>query len=351
MMKKDDFIISKVIKNVGLIYFNRPNKINAINLKMVKDMRSILEKWEEDDEIRAVLFDSLSDKGFCSGGDLVHLYNDFIIDDECQDKAELFFEEFDLDKYVASYKKPIISYWKGIVMGGGVGISINSDFIICDESVKWAMPETALGFVPDVGVGKFISNLPQALGQYIGLCGGRLGSPDLIRQGLAHAYIDSKDYEKIREKFFDLSENYEGNELIEKLREETEKYKKEVHETFLEKNAHKIEKYFSGESLVEIYKKLEDNKEDEFARDILKDLRGKSQFMLVLQFEKYFFGKDLTYYETVDLDLKILKFALEIGEMEEGIRSKMIDKDNNPNWIYKSLDEVNIEEVRKLLTK
>ena len=351
MMKKDDFIISKVIKNVGIIYFNRPKKINAINLKMVKDIRNILEKWEKDDGIRAILFESKSSKGFCSGGDLVHLYNDFIINDECQDKDELFVKEFDLDKYVASYKKPIVSYWKGIVMGGGIGISINSDFIICDETVKWAMPETSLGFVPDVGVGKFISSLPQALGQYLGLCGGSLASPDLIKHGLAHVYIDSKDYEKIREKFFELSENYEGNELIGKLREEAEKYKKEIHETLVEKNADKIEKYFSGETLAEIYEKLEDNKEDEFASDILKDLRSKSQFMLALQFEKYFIGKDLTYVETVDLDQKILKYSLEVGEMQEGIRYKMIDKDNNPDWKYKSLDEVKIEEVKKLLER
>lgn len=348
-MKKDDFIISKVIKNVGIIYFNRPDKINAINLKMVKDIRNILEKWEKDDGIRAILFESLSDKGFCSGGDLVHLYEDFIINDECQDKDELFVKEFSLDKYVASYKKPIVSYWKGIVMGGGIGISINSDFIISDESVKWAMPETDLGFVPDVGVGKFISSLPQALGQYVGLCGGRLASSDLIKYGLAHVYVDSKDYEKIREKFFELSENFRDHELINKLREEAEKHKKEIHETLVEKHADKIEKYFCKDSLEEIYRILEDNKEDEFASDILKDLRGKSQFMLALQFEKYFIGKDLTYAETVDLDQKILKYSLEVGEMEEGIRSKMIDKDNNPDWKYKRLDEVKIEEVKKLL--
>ena len=348
-MKKDDFIIIKVIKNVGIIYFNRPKKINAINLKMVKDIRNILEKWEKDDGIRAILFESKSSKGFCSGGDLVHLYNDFIINDECQDKDELFVKEFDLDKYVASYKKPIVSYWKGIVMGGGIGISINSDFIICDESVKWAMPETSLGFVPDVGVGKFISSLPQALGQYLGLCGERLESPDLIKHGLAHAYVDSKDYEELREKFFELSESYRGNELIEKLREEAEKYKRETHETLVEKNADKIEKYFCKDSLAEIYKILEENQEDEFALDILKNLRGKSQFILALQFEKYFIGKDLTYAEIVDLDLKILKYALEVGEMKEGIRSKMIDKDNKPDWKHKSLDEVKIEEVKNLL--
>ncbi|WP_019139419.1 enoyl-CoA hydratase/isomerase family protein [Peptoniphilus timonensis] len=348
-MKKDDLIVEKVVKNVGLIYFNRPDKINALNLKMVRDISKILKKWEEDDNIKAVLLDSKSHKGFCSGGDLVHLYKDFIINDDCNDKDELFVEEFELDKYVETYKKPIVSYWKGIVMGGGVGISINSDFIICDETVKWAMPETDLGFVPDVGVGKFISSLPQSLGQYVGLCGGLLESPDLIKHGLANLYIDSKDYEKIREKFFELSETYSSHELIEKLREEAEKYKKESHETFVWKNRDKIEKYFCEDSLGEIYKILEENREDEFARDILKDLKSKSQFSLDLQFEKYFVGKNLSYPETVDLDLKILKYCLKMGEMEEGIRSKMIDKDNDPDWKYKNLEDVKDKDIKKLL--
>lgn len=234
-------------------------------------------------------------------------------------------------------------------MGGGVGISINSDLILCDETVKWAMPETDLGFVPDVGVGKYISSLPQDLGQYVGLCGELLESPDLIKHGLAHVYIDSKDYEKIREKFLDLSEKYSGQGLIDKLREEAEKYKKEGHETFVEKNKDKIEKYFSKDSLEEIYKFLEENQDDDFARYILKDLEGKSQFSLAVQFKKYFVGKNLTYSEMVDLDLKILRYSLEIGEMEEGIRSKMIDKDNEPDWKYKNLEDVKDEDIKKLL--
>ena len=99
----------------------------------------------------------------------------------------------------------------------------------------------------------------------------------------------------------------------------------------------------------EIYKLLEEKQDDDFVRDILKELKGKSQFSLALQFEKYFVGKNLTYPEMVDLDLKILRYSLEIGEMEEGIRSKMIDKDNDPDWKYKKLEDVKDEDIKKLL--
>lgn len=204
-----ELVISKVINKLGVIYFNRPEKLNALNFEMIIKIREILEKWEDDDNIRAVLFDSLNEKAFCAGGDLKDLYNNYINNDSCQKKDEFFATEFELDKYIASYKKPIISNWRGIVMGGGLGLSINSDYIICHDSVNWAMPETGLGFVPDVGVGKFISKLPRALGHYVGLLGRSLEASDLIKYDFAHVYINSEDYEKIIEKLFEFSEIYE----------------------------------------------------------------------------------------------------------------------------------------------
>lgn len=344
-----DFIIPKVIKNLGVIYLNNPRKLNALNFEMIKKIREILEKWEGDENIKAVLFDSLTDKAFCSGGDLKDLYNNFINKDSCKRKDEFFATEFELDKYIASYKKPLISHWRGIVMGGGIGLSINSDYIISEESVNWAMPETSLGFVPDVGVCNYISRLPKALGHFVGILGRSLEASDLVKYNFSHVYIDSKDYEKLIEKLIDLSEIYEGEELIEKLKIEGEKYNLPVKETFVDKNYDKIEKYFNKDSLEEIYKSLEENLEDEFAREIYDDLKSRSQFMLQVQFEKYFLCKNLTYHETVDLDLKVLNYALEIGEMEKGIKSKVIDKDYQPKWREMSLEDVEIEEVKKLL--
>lgn len=344
-----ELVISKVINKLGVIYLNRPEKLNALNFEMIIKIREILEKWEDDDKIRAVLFDSLSERAFCAGGDLKDLYNNYINNDSCQKKDEFFATEFELDKYIASYKKPIISNWRGIVMGGGLGLSINSDYIICHDSVNWAMPETGLGFVPDVGVGKFISKLPRALGHYVGLLGRSLEASDLIKYDFAHVYINSEDYEKLIEKLIDLSEIYEGEELIEKLKIYGEKYNLPLKETFVDKNFDKIEKYFNKDSLEEIYRALEENLEDEFAREIYDDLKSRSQFMLKLQFEKYFLCKNLTYHETVDLDLKILNYAVKTGDMKEGIRSRVIDKDYLPKWSVASLDHVDMEEVKKLL--
>ena len=342
-------IKEKIVENIGIIYLDKKEVINALNLEMVKDIEKTLKKWEDDDKIKAVLFDSLCRKGFCAGGDLKEIYNDYLLNESCQNKDEFYEEEFILDKYVKNYKKPVISHYFGIVMGGGIGLSINSDFIIADESVNWAMPETRLGFVPDVGVCKHLSKLPQALGQYLGLCGESLGTKDLISYNLAYLSIKSDDYEKVLNLLFDLSQNYEGKKLIKEFKKQSEKFKNTEKNSKISKDLEKIEKYFSKSSIEEIFNNLEENKEkDEFAKNTLENLYEKSPFMLKVQFEKYFVCKNLSKDEVFDLDLKILKYSRKNGLMEEGIRSLIIDKEK-ANWKEKSVKEVSDEKVKKLL--
>lgn len=259
-------IREKIIENVGIIYLDRPEIINSLNMEMVKDIEKILKKWEDDKKIKAILFDSLCKKGFCAGGDLKAIYYDYLLNDKCKNKDEFYEEEFVLDRYVKDYKKPIISHYFGIVMGGGIGLTVNSDFIIADESVNWAMPETRLGFVPDVGVCKHISKLPQALGQYLGLCGESLSSSDLIKYDLADIYVKSENYDKVLNILFSLSKKYDGEKLIEELKKQTQKYKVQDSNSKISKNKEKIEKYFSHSSIEEIIKSLEENKDDDFAK-------------------------------------------------------------------------------------
>lgn len=342
-------IKEKIVENIGIIYLDKKEVINALNLEMVKDIEKILKKCENNDKIKAVLFDSLCQKGFCAGGDLKEIYNEYLLNESCQNKDEFYEEEFILDKYVKNYKKPVISHYFGIVMGGGIGLSINSDFIIADESVNWAMPETRLGFVPDVGVCKHISKLPQALGQYLGLCGESLGSSDLIKYDLIDLYIKSEDYDELLKILFDLSKKYGGEKLIEEFRKESEKFKNSYDSSKISKNLGKIEKYFSKPSIEEIFETLEENKaKDEFAKNTLEILYEKSPFMLKVQFEKYFACKNLSQDEVFDLDLKILKYSRKNGLMEEGIRSLIIDKEK-ANWKEKSVKEVPDEKVKELL--
>lgn len=259
-----------------------------------------------------------------------------------------FREEFALDKYIMTYPKPIISHWFGVTMGGGIGLSIHSDLIIADETVNWAMPETSLGFAPDVAVGYFISQLPQALGQYVGLLGARLYPDDLINYGLCHVLIDSKDYGEVINRL--MAFDTDSDNFIEEFKEAISNLATKPKETENSKNMDKIQKHFSKDSVQEIKKSLEEAAgECEFAKNTLEILNKRDPFMLEVQFKKYFLGKKLTKQETIDLDLEIIRHGLKTGAIQEGIKSVLIDKDKNPTWPTKSLEEVDYAEVDRLL--
>lgn len=342
-------MIKKEIKeNIGLILLDRPKQLNAINYIMLDQIKDALDEFKDDESIKAVLIDSKASKGFCAGGDLKEIYEEYLLNDKKKEKDEFFKKEFDLDSFIKKYPKPVISHWYGVVMGGGNGLTINSDLIIADETVNWAMPETGLGFTPDVGMGKYISKLPQALGQYVGLCGVSLESSDLKREGLAHILIDSKDYEKILKTLFDLSKEYKGEKLIQKFKEKIGSFSKDTKITETYKHKEKIKEHFSKESFEDIVKSLEKDDSD-FAKKTLENLKARDPFMLTVQFEKYFLCKDLSYDEVLELDLKIINYAIKKGSLKEGIRTQMIDKEDAPSWPVDSLDNIDINEVKDLL--
>ena len=340
-------MIQTEVKNkIGIIYLDRPEALNALNRHMIAEIEKALKSWEKDPEIKTILFDSKAEKGLCAGGDLKEIYVDYLKNDEADDKDIFFKEEFALDKYIMTYPKPIISHWFKVTMGGGIGLTIHSDLIIADETVNWAMPETSLGFAPDVAVGFFISQLPRALGQYVGLLGARLYPDDLLRYGFCHVLIDSKDYSDVISRLMAFDTDSEN--FIERFKEEISDLAKNPKETENTKNLEEIEKHFSKDSVLEIKESLEASYTD-FAKESLAVLNNRDPFALVVQFKKYFVGKKLTKQETIDLDLEIIKYGRKSGALEEGIRAVLIDKDKNPKWPTKSLEDVDQTEVDRLL--
>lgn len=340
-------MIKTDIKNkIGIIYLDRPKAINALNCQMIEEIDSALRDFEKNPEVRAILFDSKVQRGFSAGGDLKEIYYDFIKNEDSPKKDKFFHEEYELNKYIQTYPKPTIAHWYGITMGGGIGLTIHSDLTIADETVNWAMPETSLGFVPDVSVGYYISRLPQAIGQYIGLTGARLYPDDLVRLGLADILIDAKDYEKVLEKLFDL--DTDKPDFIGDFKKEIEIFVKKPGLTANTKNKEKIEKYFAKDELLGIINALEEDQADDFARENLEILKIRDPFMTVAQFEKYFIGKKLNREETIDIDLKIVNRGLASGEIEEGIRTVMIDRGDKPSWPEKTIEDVDKKEVENL---
>ena len=247
--------------NTGIITLNRPKALNALNIDMAKIFSEKLQEWNENVNIQRVLLIG-EGKHFCAGGDVKSLY---LTKNENNFKEEFFRIEYKLNYLISQFKKEYLSIWNGVVMGGGVGLSIYGDHRMATDNTKFAMPETSIGFFPDVGASYFLSNLPKNVGKFIGLTGQILEVNDLIYLGLATDYFKIENLELLKNNYINsgelIRENFEVN-----------------NDTELIKNIELINLKFEG-NLNEIISNLENNK-SQFSSKILDIIYKKCPMSL-----------------------------------------------------------------------
>lgn len=344
-------IIKEVNNNIGLLTLNRPNKLNSLNYEMLSELEIIIDKWKNDKDIKLMILEGAGEKAFCAGGDVLGLLNDYILNPMVQDKMQLFTKEFEVDLAIQYRPFPVVTHWKGVTMGGGIGFSIGSDIILADETVKWAMPETSLGFMPDVGMGYYFSRMDKPLSLHISLTGRIISGADAVKLGFATHYIDSKDYPSIRGQILscDFSEmSYE--DIVNKIKEIIEPFKQPLPETDLDRDMENINNFYNKNTLDEIFQGLEESDSD-FAKKELETLKEKCPMALAIQFDKYFRGKEWGKAETFKKDFLLIKEMLDMGNLEEGITTTMVEKDRKPKWNPPTLEDVDWYRIKVIMTE
>lgn len=158
---------------LGFITLNRPKALNALTLTMIMALQKQLSIWKEDYSIKAVVVQAVPGNAFCAGGDIRWLYNAGRSKDS--EQMQFFWHEYRLNHFIHHFGKPYISLLDGITMGGGVGISLHGSHPVASERFVFAMPETGIGFFPDIGASYLLNRCPGFLGVYLGLTGNKLG--------------------------------------------------------------------------------------------------------------------------------------------------------------------------------
>ena len=176
-------VLVEVRNQVGHLILNRPSGLNALSLEMIRVIEERLNAWETDDGIHAVVLRANGEKAFCAGGDIRALYDSYRADGELH--RIYFEEEFALDRHLHDYRKPVLALMDGYVLGGGMGLAQGASIRVISERVRMAMPETAIGYFPDVGASYFLSQLPHNVGLYMGLTGNQINAADALALGLA----------------------------------------------------------------------------------------------------------------------------------------------------------------------
>ncbi len=166
-MQAEPTVIARRDGRVGRIVLNRPQALNALDLAMIRACAQALEGWRDEPQVHAVVIEGAGDRAFCAGGDIRAL-RQYELDGE-HHKAETFFrEEYELNLMIATYPKPYIALIDGICMGGGIGVSVHAPYRVATEHAAFAMPETAIGFFPDIGATFFLPRLPGEIGPILG---------------------------------------------------------------------------------------------------------------------------------------------------------------------------------------
>lgn len=315
------YITAEKIGRAGIIGLDRPRAMNALDLSMVKDIAAALDKFEADQDIERIILRSNHDRAFCAGGDLRRICN--LTSAGFYNEAEHFFQtEYALNLRIASYPKPYVSLIDGMCMGGGLGLSMHGKYRIASEHAVFAMPETSIGFIPDVGGSYFLPKMPYRAGYWMGLTGARVQNFDAHALGLSSHMSHSSTFAEI----FDTLCHSKGS-----TDQVLEKYCGVLGYQTSVLNLVSSIQCFEQPTLCSISDRLANAKSPE-AKHALSALRNASPRSLQETITLLRRGVGATLQTCLTREFKAVQRAIRHPDLAEGVRAILIDKDHTPIW-------------------
>jgi len=332
------------------ITLNRPQAINSLTHNMLTKIRKKLTSWKNDDRIQVIILQGAGSRGLCAGGDMKALYDIKNSEGTLQEARNFFDVEYETDLLVYEYPKPIVASLDGIVMGGGVGLSYGATHRIVTEKTKWSMPEMNIGFFPDVGAAYFLNRAPGYIGRYLALNAKVLPASDVLSIGGADHYMPQEKLNKLLEEiqatnWHETNPKENLTELIDSFVEKSESTSENLAE-FQEK----IDQHFNYDTVEEIIASLDSDSSD-FAQNTKENMLSKSPVSLKVTLKQLKKGEGKSFAECLSLDLTIATNFMKHHDFYEGVRSVLVDKDQNPDYDYKQLSDVSDEMVESFFTK
>ena len=333
----------------GIVILNRPQALNAVTHDMVRALRARLDDWRDDRAVTRVVVIAKGARAFSAGGDLRRLY-DLGRAGRHEEALDFWRDEYALNATIKRYPKPYVALIDGIVMGGGVGISIHGSHRVAGDRFQFAMPEVGIGFFPDVGATWFLPRLPGETGTFCALTAERLTAADAVAAGIATHRIASR-------RFDDLLDGLCGTVSVDALLAafaapggagphgagpdgaEPEGAGP------VTKMRGAIDRHFAGDTVEDILAALETG--DETARAMATAIRGKAPLSLKLALTQLRRGRDWDFDACMRAEFRIVSRIVRGKDFYEGVRAVIIDKDNAPRWSPATLSEVGNADVER----
>ncbi len=332
-------VLIRTVGKVGRITLNRPKALNALTTSMCAAMADALRHWRTDAGVRAVVVDAAGERAFCAGGDIRMLHAASTSGDHAP--AEDFWRtEYALNALIAEYPKPYVAVMDAIVMGGGVGISVHGAHRVVGENTVFAMPETGIGYFPDVGGTFFLPRLPDAIGDWMALTGARLRQADCLAAGLATQTVPSDKLSALIEVLESADLDEEGDMVADVI----DSFAMDPGETALAAPAPARRAAFERDNAADVLSAL-DAAGDEWSTKQASVLRSKSPFAVHVTHEAIKRGAAMDLRACLDAELAMSVAFLSSPDFAEGVRAAVIDKDNAPAWAHADLTDVPSEAV------
>ncbi|WP_025899776.1 enoyl-CoA hydratase/isomerase family protein [Sneathiella glossodoripedis] len=333
-MSADQEIIFEQKGQLGVVTLNRPKALNALTHEMALELDSKLVEWGADSSIGAVLIKGSGEKAFCAGGDVVKLYQEGRAGGDYP--RRFYHDEYICNARVKHFPKPYIAFIDGIVMGGGVGVSVHGSHRIATERTLFAMPETGIGLFPDVGGTYFLPRCPGEIGMYLGLTGDRLKAADTIYAGISNSYVKSARLDELEAALANVDFSKDPYNDVDQV---LSIFEGDAGDAGLPDLRLMIDRHFSNDTVEEILTNL-DQEDDEWAVRVVKTLRQKSPTSLKLTLAQLRRGAKADFDECMKLEWRMVNRIIDGVDFYEGVRALLIDKDQKPIWSPSRLEEI-----------
>ena len=345
--------------HLGLITLNRPKALNALSLSMVRELNHVLQQWQDDTQVMAVVVRGSNKEGpfgaFCAGGDIRYFHQAALSGDVTLE--DFFTEEYSLNHLIQNYPKPYIALMDGIVMGGGMGVSQGAALRVVTERTKMAMPETHIGLFPDVGGGYFLSRChgpacPEHMGEYLALTGYVLRGGESLQVGLADVCVDSSELPAM----WDALQKQDwasGEAVVAWLREQSKTTTEQAMAAASTWQNAPIDQVFGAASVVTMEQALQGS--DAWSVQTLKALHHQSPLMLCVTLEQIRRGRHMTLADELRMERDLVRHCFQTdhlsrrgasSETVEGIRALAVDKDHTPKWLPERIADITPEMVQ-----
>lgn len=331
--------------SIGLITLNSPERLNALSGDMIDDMQQTLDGWAESPGICMVVLQGAGDRAFCAGGDIRELYGALSEGGDSARAADYFAREYRLDYTIQRFPKPVITIARGAVMGGGMGLLTASRYRLVTPDVVMAMPEITIGLFPDVGASWFLNRLPGRLGLFLGLTGARLNVSDAMRVGLADMALRPEQADgliaRLQQERWSGESAVDDNRLFRLMKQLEHPDYRALPESELAQHEQTIARLSAGDQLPEIVEQLLGSDGDsDWWKAAMNNLRHGcpvSAWLVWTQLKK---ARQMSLKDVFRMELTMATRCTQRPDLREGIRARLIDRDQSPEWSFSSIAEV-----------